>query len=108
MTDIATCRLCDHDHRRGSDECPARRVGKVVGRKYKVTALLGVGGMGAVYRAEHGTLGTAVALKMVHAKFAMNAEMAKRFEAEARHAAALKHPGIVVVSDLGRDDDGTP
>ena len=105
---IPSCRLCDHDHRRGSEECPARRVGKTVAGKYEITQLLGAGGMGAVYRAKHRKLGTEVALKMVHAKFGLNADVAQRFEREAQHAAALRHPGIVVVSDLGRDDDGTP
>jgi serine/threonine-protein kinase len=108
VTDVASCKLCDHDHRRGSDECPARRVGKTVAGKYEITHLLGVGGMGAVYRARHRTLGTEVALKMVHAKFAANPDIATRFEKEAQHAASLRHPGIVVVSDLGRDTDGTP
>ncbi|MBA2538038.1 MAG: SUMF1/EgtB/PvdO family nonheme iron enzyme [Deltaproteobacteria bacterium] len=108
VTELASCKLCDQDHRRGSDECPARRVGKTVAGKYDIVQLLGVGGMGAVYRARHRTLGTEVALKMVHAKFAANPEIATRFEREAQHAASLRHPGIVVVSDLGRDTDGTP
>ncbi len=100
--------MCDQDHRRGSEECPARRIGKTVAGKYEITQLLGAGGMGAVYRAKHRKLGTEVALKMVHAKFGLNSDIALRFEREAQHAAALRHPGIVVVSDLGRDDDGTP
>lgn len=78
--------------------------------KYTIVDCSGTGGMGAVYRAQRRTLGTEVALKLVHvhAKCAANRDIADRFEREARHAAALRHPGIVVVSDLGRDEGGTP
>jgi len=64
--------------------------------------------MGAVYQASHLTLHTTVALKMVHSRVAAIPDVVTRFELEARRAAALKHPGIVTVQDLGRDEDGSP
>ena len=102
------CRMCDVDHRRGSPECPASRIGKRIAGKYELRALMGVGGMGAVYRATHATLGIDVAIKMIHVRFAAREEIARRFDDEARRVATLRHPGIVQVADLGRDDDGCP
>ncbi|HUQ07394.1 MAG TPA: bifunctional serine/threonine-protein kinase/formylglycine-generating enzyme family protein [Kofleriaceae bacterium] len=102
------CRMCDVDHRRGSPECPAARLGRTIAGKYELKSLMGVGGMGAVYRARHKTLGTDVAIKMIHHRFSARSEIAIRFDEEARRVAALRHPGIVQVADLGRDEDGCP
>lgn len=100
--------MCDEDHLRGSPECPASRIGKRVAGKYDLKSLIGVGGMGAVYRATHLALGVEVAIKMIHMRFSARQELARRFEDEARRVATLRHPGIVQVSDLGRDNDGCP
>lgn len=62
---------------------------------------LGQGGMGAVYRAQHQTLGRVVALKILPAEFTQNPEYVQRFLREARAAAQLKHPNIVQVYDAG-------
>jgi serine/threonine protein kinase len=63
--------------------------------------------MGAVYEADHLMLRKKVAIKMLLPKMAQNEEINQRFEEEARRAALVKHPGIIDVSDLGRDTDGS-
>ena len=68
---------------------------------YEVVALLGAGGMGEVYRARDTRLGRDVALKVVHPGLASDPERLSRFEKEARAAAQLDHPNILVVHDVG-------
>src|SRR5579885_1870823 len=63
--------------------------------RYDVEALLGRGGMGAVYRVQHTALGRRLALKALHEQLAHDAELASRFEYEARTMGRLQHPGIV-------------
>lgn len=72
---------------------------------YRIQDQIGRGGMGTVYRAEHTTLGTHVAIKVLSPRFATDPAFVARFEREARAAAALSHPNIVRVFDAG-DDDG--
>src|SRR5687767_5549680 len=67
---------------------------------YEIIALLGVGGMGHVYRALHGTLGREVAIKVLPDAFAQHPERMTRFEREARLLASLSHPNIAVVYGL--------
>ena len=81
MTD---CPQCDRDHARGSEECPARRIGETLDRKYRLEALQGVGGFGAVYRATHVHLGTPAAVKVLLPKFPNNSEVRERFLREAK------------------------
>jgi serine/threonine protein kinase len=64
---------------------------------YEVTAAIGAGGMGEVYRATDTKLGRDVALKVLPAEMASHAERLERFRREARALAALDHPGIVTV-----------
>ena len=71
---------------------------------YEILAPLGAGGMGEVYRAKDARLGRDVALKVLPAALASNAERLKRFEKEARSASALSHPNIVTVFDIGVTD----
>jgi Tol biopolymer transport system component len=68
---------------------------------YEITAKLGEGGMGEVYRATDSRLKREVAIKVLPARFAGNAEMRQRFEREARAAAALSHPRICAIHDVG-------
>jgi eukaryotic-like serine/threonine-protein kinase len=68
---------------------------------YKIDGLLGAGGMGEVYHARDGRLGRRVAVKVIPAIFATDHERLRRFEQEARAAAALNHPGVLAVYDVG-------
>ena len=73
---------------------------------YRITDLLGRGGMGEVYRAEDSRLQRTVALKILSPELA-TADRAGRFEQEARAASALNHPNILTIYDVGIDG-GTP
>ena len=75
---------------------PGSRVGP-----YEITALLGEGGMGQVYRARDPRLHREVALKVLPAEFSTDPSRKQRFEQEAQAVAALNHPGIVSVYDVG-------
>jgi serine/threonine protein kinase len=74
---------------------------------YEIIAPLGAGGMGEVYRARDSRLGREVAIKVLHANVSLDADRLRRFEQEARAAAALNHPNILAVFDIG-DRDGSP
>jgi eukaryotic-like serine/threonine-protein kinase len=69
--------------------------------KYEVIELLGRGGMGLVYRAFDKQLSREVAIKTLTEGYAGDEEMLQRFYREAAKTAALKHPNIVIVYDLG-------
>ena len=80
--------------------------GQVLGH-YKVLEQIGTGGMGEVYRARDERLGRDVALKLVRPSSAKDPDRLRRFEHEARAAAALNHPNIVAIYDIGMHD-GVP
>ena len=69
---------------------------------YEVLGLLGAGGMGEVYRARDPRLGREVAVKVLPEDVASDPERLARFEREARAVAALNHPNILTVHDVGR------
>jgi serine/threonine protein kinase len=68
---------------------------------YEIKSTLGVGGMGEVYRARDARLNRDVAIKVLRTESAANPELRSRFEREARAVAALNHPNIVAVYDIG-------
>ena len=70
---------------------------------YEIVAPIGAGGMGEVFRARDTRLERDVALKVLPAAFAADADRLQRFEQEARASAALNHPNILVVHDVGTD-----
>jgi eukaryotic-like serine/threonine-protein kinase len=72
---------------------------------YEIQSPLGAGGMGEVYRAFDSRLGRDVAIKLLPAEYAADPERVRRFEQEARACAALNHPNIVAVYDLGTRAD---
>ena len=73
--------------------------------QYRVDTLIGVGGMGAVYRAEHHLTQQLVAIKVLWRDLAGNPAEVKRFTREARAASVLTHPNTVRVYDFGRDEE---
>jgi serine/threonine protein kinase len=81
-------------------------IGSVLDDRYRIDAVLGTGGMGRVYRAEHTKIGKMVAIKVLHADLNRNREAAQRFQREAIASGRLDHPNIVGVSDFGVLDDG--
>ena len=98
-------RFCVVDARPLIDEASLARVGTVVGN-YRLTDVLGRGGMGTVYKGEHVYIGRQVALKVLHERFARYEEAVKRFLREARAASSINHPNIVDVMDFGPLGDG--
>ena len=68
--------------------------------KYKITKLIGEGGMASVYEAEHEMLGTKVAIKVLNPILSANAEIKTRFRNEAKLMASLDHPNITKVIDF--------
>ncbi|MFI6568741.1 protein kinase domain-containing protein [Nocardia fluminea] len=71
---------------------------------YRLERVLGQGGMGTVYLAEHPRLPRSVALKLLNREFSADQELQRRFEREADVVAQLDHPSIVGVYDRGSDD----
>src|SRR5262245_46957326 len=67
--------------------------------RYRVVRLLGAGGMGAVYEAEHRVMQRPVALKVINRAYTANAAALERFRREVRAAARLSHPNIVTTYD---------
>ena len=67
---------------------------------YEVHALIGAGGMGEVYRAKDPRLARDIAIKVLPAEFSVDADRLRRFEQEARAAAALNHPNIVTIHSV--------
>jgi serine/threonine protein kinase len=75
---------------------------------YKVTKLLGEGGMGMVYLGEHPVIGRKVAIKVLHAALAADKDIVARFFTEARAIHMIGHPNIVEILDFGATPDGQP
>jgi serine/threonine protein kinase len=73
---------------------------------YKIISVLGEGGMGTVYLAEHTSFERKVAIKAIHPHLARNEEIRVRFKNEAATMARLQHPNIVSLYDYYADDDG--
>jgi serine/threonine protein kinase len=80
-------------------------IGRVVAERYRVLELIGRGGMGVVYRAEHARIGKILALKLLTGELTRDAGQVARFKREALMASKLSHPNTVQVFDFG-DADG--
>ena len=86
---------------------PATLVGQTIGGRYRIERLLGEGGMGAVYEAEHTLMHKRVAVKVLHAEMSLMSEVVTRFEREAMAAAHIEHPNVATATDFGKLDDGS-
>lgn len=80
--------------------------GQMLGGKYKITRELGGGAMGVVYEAYHPLLQKTVAVKVLRPELARLEDLRDRFEAEARATAAIGHPNIIAVTDMGQTENG--
>jgi len=79
-------------------------VGTLLGGRYRLVGRIAAGGMGEVWRGEDTVLGRAVAVKVMHPQLSTDPGFLSRFRNEARHTAALSHPGIATVYDYGEAD----
>jgi serine/threonine-protein kinase len=89
------------------EEDPGSFVGTALDGQYQIEALLGKGGMGAVYRARHILLGDRVAIKILPPEMRSNTEWLRRFQREGQAARRFRHPNAVTVYDLRTSGDGT-
>jgi serine/threonine-protein kinase len=81
-------------------------VGEVIAQRYRVESLIGVGGMGAVFKVKHLVLGKTFALKVLHSHYTRDADVISRFMREARAASQTGHPHIIDVLDVGSNEQG--
>jgi serine/threonine-protein kinase len=91
-------------HAQRAREAREALVGKTIAGRYVLRGLLGHGGMGAVYEAEHLGLGKRVAIKFVDPEFATDEKVVARFAREARAMSAIESAHIVTVFDAGTED----
>ena len=90
-----------------SPDTQTPRIGDVLDARYRITGVLGAGGMGCVYLAEHVSIQRPLALKLLHPEVGDIDEVTKRFEREAFAIGRVDHPNCVKVSDFGKLADGT-
>jgi serine/threonine protein kinase len=91
---------------KSGDSEPAYAEGTLLAGRYRVVRLLGEGGMGSVYEAEHLALGRRVAVKVMRRRYADQRAMVERFGVEARSASKIAHPNVVQVFDYGTTEAG--
>ncbi|MGB8261911.1 MAG: serine/threonine-protein kinase [Terracidiphilus sp.] len=111
------CPFCNTEFPTQQSSCPsdgARLVeirtwepGALIGGKYRILAMLGRGGMGVVYKAEHIALEEVRALKVMSSALCEDSTFVKRFRREAQAARRLHHPNAVHVDDLDQAEDGS-
>jgi len=86
---------------------PQSLIGTTISDRYRIERLLGEGGMGAVYQAEHTLMRKRMAIKVLHPEMTRLPEVVARFEREAMAAAHIDHPHVVTATDFGKLDDGS-
>jgi serine/threonine-protein kinase len=82
-------------------------IGVTISDRYRIDKLLGEGGMGAVYQAEHAHMRKRVAVKVLHPEMSRMAEVVARFEREAMAASHIDHPNVATATDYGKLEDGS-
>jgi eukaryotic-like serine/threonine-protein kinase len=113
QTSAAKCQHCGLTHQEGLERCPRSHelmsavglIGQRVDR-YQIEQLLGVGGFGSVYRAQHIHTDAHVALKLLRKQLCTDGAMVERFLREAKAAAALGNEHIIRILDAGITPDG--
>jgi serine/threonine-protein kinase len=115
---MKSCPLCETSYPSHHKTCPTDGAlliesrefepGLVIRGKYRIVRLLGRGGMGTVYLAEHIMLSRQRALKFISSELAQDAQFLRRFRREAQAAIELRHPNVVEVVDLDQAEDGSP
>ena len=85
---------------------PDPLLGRTIDGRFTLEGVLGAGGMGTVYRASQRSLGRAVAVKILDARWARSADVVRRFLREAHSLSRVSHPNVVAVHDFGHTDDG--
>jgi serine/threonine protein kinase len=79
-------------------------LGRVIQSKYKILSQIGAGGMGRVYRAQRLHIGDEVVIKLLDRRYVSNTSAVERFRREAKAAARIRHPNVVVIHDFGEAD----
>ncbi|MEK6607008.1 MAG: protein kinase [Myxococcota bacterium] len=100
------CPHCGREMLATEEEAGDPFIGTLLGGKYRLTQLVGKGGMGTVYRAEHATLGKVFAVKVLSPALRGLPDLAERFQEEARLASRLSHPNCISVVDFGETPGG--
>jgi len=83
-------------------------LGVIFAGRFRLVQVLGQGGMGVVYLAEHSVMGRKVALKVLHETGQQDAKTISRFRREARAACRVDHPHVATIHDFGHDEDQVP
>ncbi len=91
----------------GDDVAADPRVGSVLADRYRIDSLLGEGGMGRVYAAEHVLMRKRLAIKILHRELTTVPDVVARFEREAMAAANIEHPNVAAATDFGKLPDGS-
>src|SRR5258708_29667954 len=86
---------------------PESLVGTIIGARYLIERVIGEGGMGAVYQAEHTHMRKRLAVKVLHPEMSRLPEVVARFEREAMAAAHIDHPNVAAATDFGKLEDGS-
>jgi serine/threonine protein kinase len=116
MGTTRTCSSCGERITGTLDHCPKdgtpffseevmARVGMVI-KDHEIQGVIGEGGMGVVYRAQHVVIEKPVAIKVLHDHFAKQKEMVEQFIIEAKAASRIRHPNIIDVTDFGTTPEG--
>lgn len=122
MLVVSLCVVCAAEIRDDARFCPAcgaeqpkqaaasddqdAFIGQIVAKNFRIEKLLGVGGMGKVYKARQLSLDKDVVIKILHDHFRDDPQLVQRFQREARAASRLNHPNSIQVIDFGQDDNG--
>ncbi|MFZ9887356.1 MAG: serine/threonine-protein kinase, partial [Myxococcota bacterium] len=107
--DARFCPSCGAEQPRAASTDPSDDpfIGQVVNRNFRIESLLGVGGMGKVYKARQLSLDKTVVIKILHDKFRDDPQLVQRFQREAKAASRLNHPNSIQVIDFGQDEHNT-